>query len=196
MSGPTGSDSYPSVDEYVAGRFDPDGVFRAVTNGKGLETVAVDISQREPMQVLASESITVRAQGVPHGIVPAVGNRIDIGDTSIAFSSDQNGSDPAFVEFVADVDVLVVHLAVPETATGNGAALHAKSSVWGRMATDADVGMLVLSHISGIAPRDADGTLSNFDEKLAYLRSSYAGPLVIAEGLACVPLDSEPADML
>jgi ribonuclease BN (tRNA processing enzyme) len=188
VSGPTGSDLYPSADEYVNGLFGPEGVFRAVTSGKGLKTVTVDVARNDPTQVFSNDSLRVRGLGVPHGIVPAVGYRIDIGDVSIAFSSDQNGSDPAFVEFASGADVLVVHVAVPETASGSGADLHAKPSVWGQMATDANIGNLVLSHLSAIAPRSADNDLIGFDEKLAHLRSTYDGPLVIAEDLMCVPI--------
>ena len=190
VAGPTGNEGYPSVSEYVTGLFGREGVFRAVTDGKGLETVTVDVTDRKPTEVFANGSIRVRGLGVPHGIVPAIGYRIDIGDVSIAFSSDQNGSDPAFAEFAAGVDVLVVHLAVPETASGFGAALHAKPSVWGQMATDAGVGTLVLSHLSSIAPRTAEGDLPGFTEKLAHLRSRYKGPLVIAEDLMCVPVEA------
>ncbi len=191
VSGPTGSDQYPSADEYVSGLFGQEGVFRAVTNGKGLKTVTVDVAGSDPTDVFSNESIHVRGLGVPHGIVPAVGYRIDIGDVSIAFSSDQNGSDPAFVEFVSGVDVLVVHVAVPETVSGFGADLHAKPSVWGQMATDANIGNLVLSHLSAIAPRNANNDLTGFDEKLAHLRSTYDGPLVIAEDLLCIPIKAK-----
>ncbi len=190
VSGPTGNEGYPSVGEYVTGLFGPEGVFRAVTGGKGLQTVTVEVTNREPTEVFANGAIRVRGLGVPHGIVPAVGYRIDVGDVSIAFSSDQNGSDPAFVEFASGVDVLVVHVAVPETQKGFGADLHAKPSVWGQMATDAKVGTLVLSHLSSIAPRKAAGDLPDFSEKLAHLRSRYEGPLVIAEDLMCVPVEA------
>ena len=188
VSGPAGNESYPSADEYVSGLFGQKGVFRAVTGGKGLETVTVDVTRNEATAVFANESMTVYGLGVPHGPVPAIGYRIDIGEVSIAFSSDQNGSDPTFAEFVSGVDVLVVHVAVPESAGGTGAALHAKPSVWGQMATDAEVGMLVLSHLSGIDPRDADGDLQGFGEKLASLRSRYDGPMTIAEDLMCIPV--------
>jgi ribonuclease BN (tRNA processing enzyme) len=191
VSGPTGNDGYPSADEYVNGLFGPEGVFRAVTDGKGLKTVTVDVTRSKPTEVFANESVRVRGLGVPHGIVPAIGYRIDIGDVSIAFSSDQNGSDAAFAKFASGVDVLVVHVAVPESAKGFGADLHARPSVWGQMATDADVGTLVLSHLSSIAPRKADGDLEGFDEKLTHLRSRYEGPLVIAEDLMCVPITSK-----
>ena len=188
VSGPTGSEVYPSADEYVNGLFGREGVFRAVTDGKGLKTVTVDVTSSEATEVFANGSVRVRGIGVPHGIVPAVGYRIDIDDVSIAFSSDQNGSDPAFVEFASGADVLVVHVAVPENASGFGATLHARPSVWGQMATDVGVGTLVLSHLSSIPPRNADGALPGFDEKLAHLRSRYKGPLVIAEDLMCVPV--------
>ncbi len=188
VSGPSGSEDYPSVNEYVDGLFGPEGVFRAVTGGKGMQTVTVDVTNPVPTEVFANESIRVRGLGVPHGIVPAIGYRVDIGDVSIAFSSDQNGSDPAFVEFASGVDILVVHVAVSEAASGILTALHAKPSVWGQMATEAGVGMLVLSHLTNIAPRNSDGDPPSFDERLAHLRSQYEGPLVIAEDLICIPV--------
>jgi ribonuclease BN (tRNA processing enzyme) len=188
FSGPTGSESYPSASEYATGMFGPEGVYRAVTDGKGLNAVTVDVSRAEPTEVFANESIRVNALGVPHGPVPTLGYRVDIGDVSIAFSSDQNGSDPAFAEFASGVDVLVVHVAVPESVSGNVSNLHARPSVWGQIATDAGVGLLVLSHLSNVAPRNAEGELAGFDEKLANLRSTYEGPLLVAEDLMCIPV--------
>lgn len=187
LSGPSGSDMYPSADEYVDGLFGPKGVFRAVTGGEGLQTVTVDTTAKEATEVFADDSMRVSALGVPHGIVPAVGYRIDIGDVSIAFSSDQNGSDPAFTKFAAGADILVVHLTVPETVTGFGGDLHAKPSVWGQMATDAEVETLVLSHLMRVPPNTKEGDLPSFDEKLMHLRSTYKGSFVIAEDLMCIP---------
>lgn len=186
VSGPTGSDSYPSTNEYVGGLFGSNGVFRAVTNGKVLDTVTIDVTRKVPTDVFMNESIRVRALGVPHGIVPAVGYRIDIGDVSVVFSSDQNGSDPAFITFASGADVLVVHLAVPETQSGFGADLHARPSVWGQIATDAEVGTLVLSHLSGVPPHTAKGEPAELNDKLKVLRAHYSGALVIGEDLMCV----------
>jgi ribonuclease BN (tRNA processing enzyme) len=177
---------YPSADEYVNGLFGPKGVFRAVTHGEVLKTVTVDTMADEATEVFADDSMRVRALGVPHGIVPAVGYRVDIGDVSIAFSTDQNGSNPAFAEFVSGADILVVHLTVPETVTGFGADLHAKPSVWGQMATDAKIETLVLSHLLRVPPNTKEGDLASFDEKLKHLRSTYKGSFVIAEDLMCL----------
>jgi ribonuclease BN (tRNA processing enzyme) len=191
LSGPTGSDMYPSADEYVNGLFGPKGVFRAVTSGEVLKTVTVDTTAEEATEVFANDSMRVSALGVPHGIVPAVGYRIDTGDVSIVFSSDQNGSDPAFAKFASGADILVVHLAVPEAVTGFVGDLHAKPSVWGQMATDANVGKLVLSHLSGVPPGTAEGDLDSLDEKLTHLRSTYKGSFVIAEDLMCIAVGAQ-----
>lgn len=86
--------------------------------------------------------------GVPHGDVPTIGYRVDYGELSVAFSSDQNGSNEAFVEFVKDVDYLVIHMAGNENSTGVIANLHAKPSVWGQMATASNAGHVIVSHIA------------------------------------------------
>ena len=77
------------------------------------------------------DDMRVEAMHVPHGIVPAVAFRVTIGEQVIVFASDQNGSDPAFVEFAKDASLLVMHLVVPEDISGVGRRLHAPPSVVG-----------------------------------------------------------------
>ena len=192
LAGPSGRGDYPPADEWVDGLFGPSGVFRAVTNGKGLNSLTIDVDRRSPTEVYARDGIRVSALGVPHGIVPAVGYRIDTSAGTIVFSSDQNGSDPRFVEFAAGADVLVAHLAVPENARGFAANLHAKPSVWGQIANDAQVGTLVLGHLTGIAPRSGDTqTDEELEQKLAQVRQHYDGDIVVAEDLMCVPIRAD-----
>ena len=195
ISGPSGSAGFPSLDEYVSGLFGTEGVFRAVSTMAEFETATVDVSLPEPTEVFSEGTVRVRGLGVPHGNVPAIGYRVDIGDVSVAFSSDQNGSDPAFAEFASGVNVLVVHAAVREQATGIGSRLHAKPSVWGQMATNAAAKTLVLSHLSGIVPRDtnasvesSEGQRPRLSERLANVRSRYSGPVITAEDLMCIPI--------
>lgn len=181
VAGPSGSTAFPSVDDFLGGLFGPRGVFRVLQDRVTLDTVTVDTTAAEPMDVLSEGRVRVRALGVPHGNVPALGYRVDVGDASVAFSSDQNGSNPAFVDFVRDVDVLVVHFAGSEASSGAVTDLHAKPTVWGQMATDASVGTLVLSHVS---------SNQNLEENVAHLRTRYQGPLTIASDLLCVPVES------
>ena len=187
IAGPSGSAGFPSVDDFLTRMFGPDGVFRILSERVTLSTVPVNVRSSDPLDVLNEGGIHVRGIGVPHGPVPTVGYRIDVGDASIAFSSDQNGSNPAWTDLIRDVDVLVVHFAVSESATGMAGALHARPSVWGQMATDADIGTLVLSHLS--ANEGSTRESRDFQDSLEHLRSRYDGPVIVADDLLCVAVD-------
>ena len=180
LAGPSGSVGFPSVADFLGGLFGPGGVFRVLNGRVTLDAVTVNVADSEPTDVLMAGDVRVRGLGVPHGSVPAVGYRVDVGDASVAFSSDQNGSNPAFADFVRGVDVLVVHFAGSEASVGAASDLHARPSVWGQMAADAGVGTLVLSHLS---------VNQNLEENVAHLRSTYGGPLTVASDLLCVPVE-------
>ena len=75
---------------------------------------------------------------------------------------------------------------------GQTAALHARPSVWGQMASDAQAGRVVLSHLSESEtdhPRHTSHSGSDLDGSVAHLRSHYDGPLTIAEDLLCVTIE-------
>lgn len=101
--------------------------------------------------------------------------RVQIGKVSVVFSSDQNGTDPQFVEFAKGANVLIMHLAV---APGAGSSLHATPEVVGRIAKESAVGQLVVSHIGPF----------NLDEAIADLRKTYSGPLIAGADLQCTPV--------
>lgn len=179
IAGPSGSDAFPSLDDWVVGLFGPQGVFRDLGNRLELDPITVDVTSGEAVEIWRDGDVRVSGIGVPHGDAPAVAYRVDADDASVAFSSDHNGSDPAFVEFVRDVDVLVVHLGRDEDETGRSAYLHASPSRWGAMAAEAGAGLVVASHISTSSPRV-------LAESLDYLRETYGGPLTVGEDLLCV----------
>jgi ribonuclease BN (tRNA processing enzyme) len=129
--------------------------------------------------VYTSESLSIDALRVPHGIVPAVAFRVKAGDSTWVFASDQNGSDPAFTEFAQDATVLVMHLVIPEGAEGVVRKLHAPPSVIGDIAAKAAPGRLVLSHFMA-------RSLQNLDDSVGIVRERYQGEVVLAEDLACI----------
>ena len=192
IAGPSGSAGYPSVGEFLDGLFEgPDAVFRVIGQRIDFAATTVDVSARQPVEVFSDGKVTVRGIGVPHGNVPTVGYRVDVGDVSIGFSSDQLGTNPAYTEFVRGVDVLVVHFAASEEPVAGTAALHATPSVWGQLAADAQAGSVVLSHLSQTEPehpRYSSHSGSDLEGSVAHLRSRYDGPLTVAEDLLCVPL--------
>ncbi len=182
VAGPSGSSAFPSLEEFLESLFGTGGVFRVLNRRVTFDPITVDAKASEPTEVFTEGKVRVTGIGVPHGTVPAIGYRVEVADASIVFSTDQNGSDPTFTDFSRGADVLVVHFAGSENSRGGGQGrnLHAKPSVWGQIATEAEVGMLVLSHISSD---------QNFDTNLAHRRKHYSGPLTVAKDLACLPVE-------
>ena len=45
--------------------------------------------------------------GIPHANMPTLAYRVETPDGSVVFSSDQNGTDPKFVDFSRDADTLI-----------------------------------------------------------------------------------------
>jgi ribonuclease BN (tRNA processing enzyme) len=195
--GPTGNDAAPDFATFLNRLFDektgafpvmgsalggtyggggvrPD-IGRVVTGSVRLDIGVIDAAKAAPSLVLQREGTTVTAQGIPHGNMPTLAYRVQTGDLSVVFSSDQNGTDPKFVEFAKGANVLIMHLAV---APGADIPLHATPAVVGRIAQEAGVGQLILSHVG----------LFDIDEAVADLRKYYSGPLIVGADLQCTPV--------
>jgi ribonuclease BN (tRNA processing enzyme) len=124
--------------------------------------------------VLDRDGMTVTAFGIPHANLPTLAYRVQTQNVSIVFSSDQNGTNPKFVDFAKGANVLIMHLAI---AAGATSPLHAAPAVVGRIAQDAGVGRLIVSHIG----------LYDLDAAIADVKKSYTGPLTIGADLQCTP---------
>jgi ribonuclease BN (tRNA processing enzyme) len=94
---------------------------------------------------------------------------------SVVFSTDQTGTNPKFVPFAKGANVLIMHLAI---AAGATSPLHAAPAVVGRIAQEAGVGRLIVSHIGQF----------DLDPALAELKKAYAGPLTVGADLQCTPV--------
>lgn len=120
--------------------------------------------------------------GTPHAVFICVDRsrsgsieRAGSASVSVVFSSDQNGTDPKFVQFAKGANVLIMHLAI---APGTETPLHATPAVVGRIAQEAGVGQLIVSHIG----------LFNLDAAIADLRKFYTGPLTVGADMQCTPV--------
>ena len=190
LVGPSGAGDFPSFSTFLDRLFDPargafpilNGVVGGPGRGVLAQPMTIDVEVVVPSRVVDDSGLVVRALPVPHGNVPALAFRVEVGGVSVVFSSDQNGSDPRFVEFSKNATALVMHLAVSPTASGFGLQLHATPETVGRVASDASVQQLVLSHL--FVHESAEELQVGVDE----VRAQYSGPLRIADDLACVPL--------
>ena len=181
IAGPTGSDAFPSIEKFLELLMGENGAYSVLSPRMELQVTTVDTNSRQAMEVWSADNILASATAVPHGEVPTLAYKFEFAQKSIVFASDQNGSDPAFIDFARGVDYLVIHLTGTEDATGVIAELHAKPSVWGDMAASAEVGQVIVSHISATSTE-------MLDESLRIIRQHYAGPLVIGEDLMCIEL--------
>ncbi len=179
LAGPIAGGVMPSISGFAESVFGETGIY-AIFDGR-VNASVIELDTSTPQQVWQQDGITVTGLGVPHGNIPTIGYRVEINGRSIGFTSDQNGSNPAFIEFIRGVGLLVIHLSVNEDATGNLAALHARPSVWGQMAKSAEAGRVVVSHIS---TSDASQLQRNLD----ILAENYSGPITVAEDLMCIDL--------
>jgi ribonuclease BN (tRNA processing enzyme) len=179
--GPSGNEIAPAFPTFLSRLFDEkNGAFQvlghtvgaAQGNGVPLEVSVVDVTKGEPSTVFDRDGITVTAMGIPHANVPTLAYRVQTRGVSVVFSSDQNGTNPKFVDFAKGADVLVMHLAI---AAGATSPLHAAPAVVGRIAQDAGVKRLIVSHIGQF----------DLDAAIADLKKFYTGPLTIGADLQC-----------
>lgn len=183
VAGPAGNDVAPDFRTFLARLFDDkNGAFQVLGgtlggrgNGARLDVSVIDVTKAEPSMVFEGHGLTVTALGIPHANMPTLAYRVETRDGSIVFSSDQTGANPRFVDFARKANVLIMHLAI---AAGATSPLHAPPAVVGRVAQEAGVGRLIVSHIGQI----------DLDAAIADLRKYYTGPLTIGADLQCTPI--------
>lgn len=190
LSGPSGNFHFPDTRSFIEALFQKEkGAFHYLSDflaDKGslfpLNLTTIDVDRTTPTLVFQNDKMKVSALGVPHGIVPALAYRVDIGEKSLVFGGDQNGSNPAFITFAQGVDMLVAHFAIPENAGRIAKQLHATPSVVGKLASDIQPKLLVLSHFM-------KRSLNNLDQNLSLVKKQYDGEVILATDLLCIPLN-------
>jgi ribonuclease BN (tRNA processing enzyme) len=192
IAGPSGNEAAPGFDAFLSRLFDGkigafqvlSGSLRGGGEGVPLDIKVINAARAEPSIVLDSSGtggggpggggLRVTALGVPHANMPSVAYRVESGGSSIVFGSDQTGTNPRFVDFARNADVLVLHMAI---GPGTTSPFHAAPDVVGRIAHDAAPRRLVLSHLGAF----------DLDAAVAEVKKSYAGAITIAEDLQCTP---------
>ena len=193
--GPSGNDAAPDFSTFLGRLFDETNgafpVLGATLGGKRrdipsgplstggsvrLDIGIIDVTKAEPSTAFDRDGLTVTARGIPHGNMPTLAYRVKVRDVSVVFSSDQMGTDPKFVDFAKGANVLIMHLALAAGVKNN--PLHAAPDVVGRLAQEAGVGRLIISHIG----------IFNLEAALADVKKAYTGPLTVGADLQCTPV--------
>lgn len=189
--GPSAGKDVPSFEVFLSRLFDSkQGAFQVLSTSLGgppiagagggvrLEISVADVSKAEATTVYNKDGLMVTALGIPHGPIPTLAYRVQTRGVSVVFSSDQNGTDPKFIDFAKGANLLIMHMAI---AAGAKHPLHAASALVGRIAREAGVGRLIVSHIGSF----------DLDAAIAELKTQYSGPLTVGADLQCTPVTGQ-----
>lgn len=186
VAGPAAGNDQPGCRRFVELLFGPDGAWSYLHSFAGFRIdpleVPSDPTQGTSVTVIDDGTLVVRAVAVPHGMMPAVAYRVDVGGSAVVFSGDVQEFHQPLVELATGCDVLVCDLALPEREVAHG-HLHAKPSEVGRMAAESGARTLVLTHFM---PEIED----ELPKAVSEVRSRYDGELVLAEDLLRVPVSA------
>jgi ribonuclease BN (tRNA processing enzyme) len=184
IAGPSGNDVAPDFATFLGRMFDAKtGAYQVLGSTLGVEQPGaerprfdirvVDVTKTEPTPVFDRDEISVAALRIPHANLPTLAYRVQTRGVSVVFSSDQNGTDPKFVDFAKNANVLIMHLAIAANAPPS--PLHASPALVGRLGQQAGAKRLILGHIGQF----------DLDAAIADVKKSYTGSLTVGSDLQC-----------
>lgn len=188
LYGPTGNQLMPATTEFVQALFGPKGAFRYLadylanapnsTEPYRLRPYDVTAGGKTRKLVLQTPDYRINAVPVYHGPIPALAWRVDLAGRSIVFSGDMNNDNNTLAGLATGADLLVAHHAIPEQAAGVARNLHMPPSVIGRIAGQARVKHLLLSH-------RMNRTVGHEAQTRQLIAQHYRGSAEFVEDLQC-----------
>ena len=179
--GPAANKVMPSTSEYLSRVIGDSGAFPylngyIVKKGRAkYKVVATDIplEKSKVFNYTINDNIKLAATTVHHGKIAAVALRIEVGQCSIVFSGDMTNRYNILKTLAKDADLLVANNAIPEKTSKRAKGLHMPPSEIGKIAKEAKVKKVLLSHFM-------KRTLSTQKETIEIIKTSYKGPIQLA----------------
>ncbi|MBM4891721.1 MBL fold metallo-hydrolase [Vibrio alginolyticus] len=191
LAGPQANEYFPSMTDYFSALFAKDkgaysylsGLYNA-TGGVNLKVNLkdVDFKAKTAQPVYGADGVKVTAFGIPHAATPSLAWRVETAEGTVVISSDQNGSNPDFVNFAKGADILVMPAASDEHADDAFLDFHAPPSVIGKIAAVVNPKALILHHFMGKSHDTQQDTVD-------IIQKYYKGKVYPAEDLSCYPID-------
>jgi ribonuclease BN (tRNA processing enzyme) len=153
--GPTAGGEFPSTENFVKALFSDqqasvypylsDNLRQQQSTDFLLEPVSVNPEDKIWKHTI-SENLSIAAIKVIHGAIPAIAWRVNYRGCSVSFSGDMNGSSGNLQILAKDSQLLIANNAIPENANPIAQRLHMTPSTIGKIAKQAGVKKLILSH--------------------------------------------------
>ncbi len=176
--GPIGNRHFPSTNEFIETLFGKKGAYRYMSD---VLTVKSDSFQILPESIDAPDpvhrhlkSFDLTIINVHHGIVPALGLRIDIDDKSIVISGDTSNTNAQLEKLAKGADLFIAHHAIPEIHRTYANNLHMTPSVIADVANRAEIKRVLLTH-------RMKRTIGNEEKSLKVMQKEYKGEVVFAQ---------------
>ena len=185
LYGPGGNDLMPGTREFVQALLGPAGPYRYLSSYLDgsepwrLSVHEIKASGSEEGMAMEADGLKIIYVPVHHGPIPALAWKVELSGKRLVFSGDMSGRNNTLAGLAAGADLLVAHNAIPEDAGQSARSLHMPPSEIGRIASEAGVKSLLLSH-------RMNRTLGREKETLEMVRRNYQGPVTFAEDMMCV----------
>jgi len=138
-------------------------------------------AEKKPWQKKITDDLFIKAINVNHGSIPALAWRVESKQCSITFSGDMNGSSGNLQKLAKNTNILVAHNAIAQQAFSVAKELHMTPLMIGKIAQQAKVKKLVLSHFML-------RSINKKQETKAFIRKSYSGEIIEAQALMMIEL--------
>ena len=182
--GPEGNQLMPSATEFTDRLFGNKGTFPYLQDYVSTEKKSnfkirakdIKLDKHKKQTAYQSKYYALSAIPVHHGLIPALAWRIDVAGCSISFSGDMSNNYQTLATLAKSSDILIAHNAIPESQKGAGRKLHMPPSEIGKIAQQASVKQLILSH-------RMNRTLGREKETQRLIRKFYQGPVLFADDM-------------
>lgn len=177
---------YPDTETFINRLIGPAGAFAYLqdflthksSGGYRIRARNVPATGKKRWAGFGSEHLKLAAIPVNHDDVPALAWRVEVDGVAVVFTGDFNNLKNVMPEFAKNADALVASHAIAENARGYQRELHALPSQLGRIAQQADVRMLMLSH-------RMNRTKGRESLSRAKIEESYGGHVLFANDGEC-----------
>ncbi len=184
--GPAGNDREPGFEDWLELIMGPTGAYRNLADvfsslsqaGYRIQPTEIDTTGRATWTGFRRDRIRLSSVGTDHGNQPALAWRVDVDGIGITFTGSTANRRQLVNDLAAGSVILVAHHAIPENTRGFRREQFMTPSQIGRLAADAGVNRLVLSHRSA---RTRGRETQSRDE----IRNHFRGSVVFASDLNC-----------
>ena len=184
--GPSGTDRVPGFSAWLDLIMGPNGAYRELADfmsglsqgGYRVVPHDIDTASRNRWTGFRENDISLSAVGTDHGNRPALAWRVDVEGIGITFTGSTANRRQLVNSLAEGSTILVAHHAIPENTRGFPREQFMVPSQIGRLAADAGVNRLVLSHRTG-------RTRGRETESRNEIREHFRGSIVFANDLNC-----------